>query len=80
MSSLPVPLSPRISTVVLLLATFYDRRAPSSRSPLDSDDAVEVVDVVLRVAEVFDLVLHSPSSSAFSIFTSISSPSNGFWM
>ena len=58
-SSLPVPVSPRISTVVLLLATFLTTDNTDCSAPLCADDAVEVVDVLLGVAEVFDLVLEA---------------------
>ena len=43
-----------------------------------ADDPVEVVDVLLRVAEVFDLVLEAAVLDALSTLSSISSISNGF--
>ena len=55
-SSLPVPVSPRMSTVELLLATL--RTTPSTRCSgvAAADDLVEVVVLLLLVAQVVELV------------------------
>ena len=57
MSSLPVPVSPRISTVELLRATFLTIAEHLLQRAARADDAVEVVDVLLLVAQVLHLVL-----------------------
>ena len=59
MSSLPVPVSPRMRTVVLLLATFLTMPSTAPQRAARADDAVELVDVLLRVAQVLDLVLEA---------------------
>ena len=60
MSSLPVPVSPLISTVVLLLATFFDHVEHALQGTAGADDVVELVDAALLVAEVVDFVAQAP--------------------
>ena len=59
-SSLPVPVSPRIRTVVLLLATFFTMARTRLQRAAGAHDSVEVVDVLLRVPEILDLVAQAP--------------------
>ena len=55
-SSLPVPVSPRMSTVELLLATLRTTREHLVEGRTAADDALEVVGLLLLVAEVVELV------------------------
>ncbi len=60
MSSLPVPVSPRIEHRGVALRHLLDDRQDRLERAARADDAVEVVDVLLRVPEVLDLVLEAP--------------------
>ena len=59
MSSLPVPVSPRMRHGRVALGDLLDDRQHRLQRAARADDPVEVVDVLLRVPQVLDLVLEA---------------------